>query len=338
MKVTKYDHTICLEITPSTNVNKLVSSVESLYKDKIAIVIELSETNIKILLIPEYRHIKYFDDNVYNTIPKIFDKKSLMPHNTFKSSFFKKTLVFHTVDHTWALLPWLNINCEYLKKITILHFDDHDDLGSPFLDYYSSNYHEVRDPIANRNYNLLYIEDVFDAIAYGNIGIGSFILPFIAQFKDCHLIHIREDINHSLIAKKKRLFLKQCQFQELTFNRLDISDSESNLYDFLYSKVTIDEIKDIIDTDLLIVDIDCDYFYNKNKWDNKFYKSELTFQELEKKLNRVFKKLRQIKGKRKIICFTIALSPDFFPSKYWEFTYKKINLLISDIANSNDFL
>jgi len=334
MLATKYDQLLSFDLNHEASYEKLVSTIESLYKEKIACVISKTKQNIELLLVPQYRVINYQDPFVRKTARTIFPDTHREPYNLFKYDRTRKTPIFYTLDHSWALLSWLSASKAFLeKKITILHFDDHDDLGSPFLDYSHSDFTTAKDYFTARKYDMLNVADLFDAIAYGNIGIGSFILPFVSLCKQPNLIHVKQEAQY--INKEKRVLESNSYTsEEFQFRRLFWSSSNNDLSHFSYSRLSIDQLEPITDSDFVIIDIDCDYFCNVNRWDKKPIESNLTIEDLQIKLDNFSERLKEIIIYQKILCITIALSPDFFPSKFWQHTVNQIDKIIDEIHDA----
>lgn len=98
--------------------------------------------------------------------------------------------VLRTLYDSWTLQSW----SEWLARqgsapspLTILHVDDHLDLGSPRL---FSEAGEWTDAISGRGVSLTDPASVQAAIESGAIGMGSFLTPFVHMLPHCDVRHL----------------------------------------------------------------------------------------------------------------------------------------------------
>lgn len=87
---------------------------------------------------------------------------------------------------TWTLLSWSEWAARarpgHDEAITILHLDDHRDLGSPRLGEVDG---VLRDLISGKPFDFLDPRSVLDASESGAVGMGSFLTPFVHAFPRC---------------------------------------------------------------------------------------------------------------------------------------------------------
>ncbi|MGN7741525.1 hypothetical protein ACTJKT_16200 [Pseudomonas sp. 22526] len=94
-----------------------------------------------------------------------------------------------SLNDTWTLESW----SEWLSKqskpqdITVLHVDDHKDLGAPRIFMHSDGW---IDPIQNRVVDLSQPETVTSAIHSGAFGMGSFLTPFLHCYPNTDVRHL----------------------------------------------------------------------------------------------------------------------------------------------------
>lgn len=324
--ITNYDDILIFDNCDIGNIDEVTKCLSNSYKDK-SILHQIDDTYIKFFVIPLYRHTSYLDSGVYKASKEIFDVDLKTVVSPMRVIDIKSKPVFLCNDHCWALVAWIDATHSFDNKenITILHFDSHSDLGSPFLHYNISNFENAYHPLTNKKYDMSIIDNCFEAIARGNIGIGSFVLPFLVRHNSINFIHIH---NHDtkFFEKSKTFVLKSTEFLSAPFQKLylrDFTEGDSSLY---LSSCNIHNLFNINFKDsLYIIDIDCDYFCNRNEGDVRDNITPLlTPKQLIEKISKLFDVLSELNISDKIVTFTVSFSPDFFPSQYWKLTQKTL--------------
>lgn len=97
--------------------------------------------------------------------------------------------VLLSLNDTWTLESW----SEWLTRsprhpdVTVLHVDDHKDLGAPRLFEHADGW---IDPIEGQVVNLHRPSTVTNAIMSGALGMGSFLTPFLHYAPDTEVRHL----------------------------------------------------------------------------------------------------------------------------------------------------
>ncbi|MBB6131030.1 hypothetical protein [Mucilaginibacter lappiensis] len=224
-------------------------------------------------------------------------------------------------EDTWSLLFWLR----YLKanpgvkKINIIHLDDHTDLMPPLLYKEQGEYFQVTD---DKNVNFDDPESIAGFIREGSINLGSFIAPLIFFLDSVNIFHLRKELSPNGTTKQNLVESYINDFPYLDKDRISISVTDKNdksAKGFYYRGNDMKSLIGEINGDPTFLHIDLDYFLNQfnGNFRNDNSANMITKIELEEEISSICAELSCVRSQ--IVDVTIATSPGFCPSSHWEF-------------------
>lgn len=224
-------------------------------------------------------------------------------------------------EDTWSLLFWLR----YLKanpgvkKINIIHLDDHTDLMPPLLYKEQGEYFQVTD---DKKVNFDDPESITDFIREGSINLGSFIAPLIFFLDRVNIFHLRKEVSPNGPTKQNLVESYINDFPYLAKDRISISVTDKNdepAKGFYYRGNDMKSLIGEINDDPTFLHIDLDYFLNQfnGNYRNDDPVEMISHGELEEEIRSICAELSRIRPQ--IVDITIATSPGFCPSTHWEF-------------------
>lgn len=234
--------------------------------------------------------------------------------------FFKNTMISFNDSwslYYWALVvQWLRSNHVEVDKISLLHVDDHSDLGSPLLELTEKNYRCI---FTKREVDFKDPESIKEAILKKSIDIGSFICPLLQEVGEVEILHLKHSFSGSL--KRRKLGCTEDLDTLLAKNsprpalKLDQPNGK-------HSYSLSSNLDDLIDrsnlSSLLFLHIDCDAFNNRyngdSSWNHRPSSIDLNLAQIKGKITQLLECVKNLPVK---VFMNVALSPDFFPSEYW---------------------
>lgn len=272
------------------------------------------------LLGPNLNH--YFLENDFNSKMQGFDfsyAKMLWSYHEKKSGY---NLCF---EDTWTLLFWTEFlrNRPNVKKINIIHLDDHMDLMAPLI---FQREHRLFDITTDQNVDLMNADDTRRLIERGNINLSSFIVPILHLIERVDIFHLKKQ---HLFRKPLRLFLDREYISAYPYqekNRISASfrryETDFTAGSFSQSN-DIRELLDTLDDSLTFLHIDLDYFINYYNGTRKQSDAEYEFSNhlIRKEIENIALYLNDISN----ICdITICTSPGFCPVKDWHWIISEL--------------
>ena len=236
--------------------------------------------------------------------------------------------ILHTLYDTWTLLSWsewlTRQEKSYLTPLTVLHIDDHKDIGSPrvFIE------NEIwLDAITEKHIELLNPMSVSSAIGSGAISIGSFITPLLHKMQNVEVRHlcqppkavITQDFKINPIFESDTLL-------DPTIKRLAVELTPSpisNPIGFGRYRLTpsLGDWLDGVGDNPILLHIDMDYFSNRydgdSDWNIKLPHLNKSLDEVFSKIDELIDALQSADIMKNIEDIVIAYSPGFFPAEYW---------------------
>lgn len=234
--------------------------------------------------------------------------------------------ILRSLYDTWTLHSWT----EWLARrgitpldgVTILHVDDHRDLGTPrlfiddrgWLDAISGQRCDFRDP-----------ESVQSAIESGAIGMGSFLTPFLHTVPNSEVRHlcqppkVQNSRRHRIrLTAETDTLLDPARTRPAI--RLESDALASGPGTYLVTADTQEWLRDLSDQPILL-HIDMDYFNNRYDGDSDWAMRSPTLdppqEEIHAKIMEMTAHLRATGALDRIEDIVIAYSPGFFPAEHW---------------------
>jgi hypothetical protein len=265
---------------------------------------------------------KDYYSKLFHLLPKYF--KAPLP---FCFAFGHRSLL--CLNDSWTCLGWIDTILSNKKKIknneiTLIHFDSHPDMGAPLLarDINSGAYYDLL------SQNQVKTDSLFDfmtSISIGSIGISNFISILPLFFKNVNIYYINQFTGINRRSSYKLDFVYDDVFTKKNSNLLRMKNIyaydviKSNEYP--HSLVESNDIECLkpISNEPIFLHFDMDYFNNQLDGSAVCFRKKNNNPSLHKQLEEIDRVTEQLHRLRdKIIHVSIALSPGFFPSKYWE--------------------
>lgn len=246
-----------------------------------------------------------------------------------------------SLNDSWTIYSWSRWlhksvpSGEKPESITLLHLDDHDDLMTPRV---LVNGDEWFDPISGLALDLWRPESVESAIRSGAIGIGSFMAPLIHLFPNVHVRHLcsteyTKDRQGPHVIRPilvlDELLAPGSLRPAVGLSRVeDASEaSRESGHPYVVTDDLSDWVKDLPDGPVL-VHIDMDYFNNRFNGDSDWVdfgpKYDPPLNDVLRRIDQVFDILESSGVTERLVDFTVALSPGFFPADLWSPAIKRI--------------
>lgn len=227
---------------------------------------------------------------------------------------------------SWTLASW----AEWLERggpatletVTILHVDDHRDLGSPRLVVGEARW---RDLISGGSCRIDDPESIIAAVESGAIGMGSFMTPFLALAPQAEVRHLCQPpkAQDTRDYEIRRVVIED-DLLEPGAPRLaiDLTPIETGTGPGRYRMTPlVDDWLAHLDGRRLLLHVDMDFFCNRYDGDSDWRSRDLTLdppmEEIERRIDEVAAAL----GRRGLIDrledVVIAYSPGFFPAEFW---------------------
>ncbi|WP_124577834.1 hypothetical protein [Pedobacter sp. KBW06] len=292
-------------------------------------------------------HLDWYDDPAFYIDEKLLQNITLLDKELTVyeiPSFYRQYNGFNLVlNDNWTLYFWAQVLRKRrslnkgLGKLVIIHIDDHFDCMVPLL--FQTNSEDFLDPYTNMNVKMDDPDTVIRAINSGSIAIGSFITPFLHALDSFDFRYL---IPESRLKGPSRGTIKKSNVSDILFKdrtRPTISFEESSgisAHTFRIATKLDDLLTDISEDAQILVHIDMDYFNNRydgdSDWKHHVRKHDPNRREVMLSISHVLGLLKtRIVGKQ-IADFTIAFSPGFFPSDYWQ---ESINLFSRYLAKND---
>lgn len=227
---------------------------------------------------------------------------------------------------TWTLLSWsqwaetaMPLDTEV---ITILHLDDHRDLGSPRLaqgadgltDLITGGAFDIRDPASVRS-----------ACESGAIGMGSFLTPFLHAFPRCDIRQLCQppkikkttDWEFISVTEADDLLAPGSRRPAMRFELANGTGpgryrATNNVADWLAD----------IGPGPVLLHIDMDYFNNRydgdGDWPDRHPRHDPPIATVLEKIDEATEAMREAGLVGRIADAVIAFSPGFFPAEMWQ--------------------
>ena len=330
---------LTLPIQPFNDDEKLLSRLldDYFFDKKIQINRDIENLYINIDW-PDYKEY-YIDPDLYQGLAW-WDSQLLVKDIPFakkEQCGYQLSLCDSWTLYAWS--KWLKYNTNPLKKIVILHLDDHRDCMTPLL-YVTDDFKYV-DALTKHQVDLFEPDSVAEAIKSGAIAVGSFMPLFFHYCQNIELRHLLP--SHRMEKSFKKGFMQNSLINDnllgISLNRpAVIFEAQGSLSNNRYAPTeNLDEFLTGIPTDSeILVHIDMDYFNNRFDGDSDWIHKEFTHNPDEAKtlanIYSVFNRILEIIPQGQLKDITIALSPGFFPAEYWKKSIDIIDHLFKSLG------
>lgn len=230
------------------------------------------------------------------------------------------------LNDTWTLeswSEWLASTPQHLG-ITVLHVDDHKDLGTPRIFNRSAGW---IDPILQQPIDLHEPQSVTSAILSGALGMGSFLTPFLHRYPDADVRHLCQppkcirttDSRITLTCMADTLLDPSAQRPAISLVPAQEGAGRGR-YRFTPDLDAWLEGLAVENTAILL-HVDMDYFCNRYDGDSDHIEQPGPLNEsLPQVLSRIDALTRALHRHRlvdRLADIVIAFSPGFFPAEFW---------------------
>lgn len=248
--------------------------------------------------------------------------------------------VLRALYDTWTLHSW----SEWIARarwpgdapLTILHIDDHRDLGSPRLFRRGT---ELIDPITGEPFDLVDPASVRAAIESGAVGMGSFLTPFLHKFPQadvrqlCQAPKVRgtSDYRVELTTESDNLLEPGAPRPAVTLERAEPGCGPGKY------RVTDDPAAWVADVGPgpILLHVDMDYFNNRYDGDGDWRERpeilDPGLNDVLREVERVTATLRSSGLVARIEDAVIAFSPGFFPAEYWQAADRRLQAGLEEL-------
>jgi len=234
-----------------------------------------------------------------------------------------------SLNDTWTLeswSEWLVSNPQH-PHITVLHVDDHKDLGPPRIFQHEDAW---VDSITGKTFNLLDPCSVTSAIKSGALGMGSFLTPFLHFAPSTDVRHLCQGpkcigtIDSAIkldLLPDTLLNPNKCRPGiSLTADNNGIGRGRyrfTNDFDSWLEGLN----SDFDEETAILLHIDMDYFCNRYDGDSDAIENpgplDCSLQQVLIRINELTQALKRHKILDRLADIVVAFSPGFFPAEFW---------------------
>lgn len=228
---------------------------------------------------------------------------------------------------TWTLPSWSDWVARaapaHDAPITILHLDDHRDLGSPRLAITDAG---MRDLITGDAFDLRKPASVLAACESGAVGMGSFLTPFLTAFPNCDVRQLGQapkitaTTDSAIVATTATddLLAPGTSRPAIKLELLHPGGPGPGRY-----RAT-DDLADWLDGIVpgpVLLHVDMDYFNNRydgdGDWPDRVRRHDPSPEVVLAKVDEVTAAIRAAGLVERIEDAVVAFSPGFFPAEMW---------------------
>lgn len=235
---------------------------------------------------------------------------------------------------TWTLHSWSEwasrVGASADAPITILHLDDHRDLGSPRLAFADTG---LRDLITGGPFDVLDPASVLAACESGAVGMGSFLTPFLHAFPNCDVRQLGQP--PKVVGTVDRMIVSASVLDDLLSPGAERpavvleAASASGAGPGRYR--TTDDLgawlEDVRPGPVLL-HVDMDYFNNRydgdGDWPDRQPRHDPPLRTVLERIDAVTAAIRAGGLVERIEDAVVAFSPGFFPAEFWQAAERRL--------------
>lgn len=269
----------------------------------------------------------YIDENVVSAAYRLFNiDNSAIPTFALNEQWEDVTAVLSLIHSRAIVAPAIAQRHGDLVISHIVHVDDHTDMMPSILARQAGSV--LLDPINNAFVEITNIESVKDAINCGSINKGNFLSVFIMSLRYAYVYHVRYDkpeMNAEIIIDDESYAFAGSYFTRTNLKLRPTIEIGGNFQYKLASNLPFDLA--FKEKAYVWLDVDMDAFCNRfnGDSDNKHKtRSVEEFQETERRIESFLAQLSNTSWLSRIKAVSLAISPGFFPSDYWDWAVSKV--------------
>ncbi|MCK9631683.1 MAG: UPF0489 family protein [Methanoregula sp.] len=270
--------------------------------------------------------------------------------NSEQLSIIKKTIRLANFDiifvnhHSALLQIWLSLKM-HDRKITLIHVDSHNDLGSPNV---IRRDNQLIDRWTGNSINPAEIPTIIQAIESAAIEIGSYLTMALFLLPVSHLIWLCPEKSPGLVQGMEnpcglRLDWSHSDTLDSNIKRLNALPIIDNSFEIEFNVIkNPSKLRELLlkesDT-VFLLDIDFDYFDNSDEnanFNKRNQENEIELNEWTKKQRGKIRDILDVIPYERLVNIGIAYSPGFCPADMADILDKLIiDLLTEKIINDN---
>jgi hypothetical protein len=220
-----------------------------------------------------------------------------------------------------------------IRFSSIVHIDDHDDLMAPLL---TTDAGQLHNSITGRALDLNDPISVSEAIDYGAVNKGSFLAAYVLGKPPGSLVHVGHKLQVGRVWLTPSIVSETLGRQHFSISALDANDSPvPGIWSLTETPhLPTGQIDD--GAGAVWLDVDLDAFCNR--YDGDSYRRELLAtaherQQMHQRISQFLESLSGSEWRKRIKAVSIAASPAFFPSEYWDDAIPSVCNGVMDILN-----
>lgn len=247
------------------------------------------------------------------------------------------------LDDAWTLFGWSRwLSQKYSalappSEVVVIHVDDHQDMMCPLIVRSEQGWTDL---LTGDKFSIFEPPKVRKAILSGSIGIGSFFTVLLHELPWVHIRHLKqskgaaEDGREWIILKGSEMdtILQPGQQRprinrELANSRPIRSPHKVPCGSYRCSR---DYSRCLADLPMcpVLLHIDMDYFNNRydrdSDWQDRPNKHDPSQEHILQEIDALFDALAEYGIWQRVENVTVALSPGFFPSEFWQVSTEKV--------------
>ena len=225
--------------------------------------------------------------------------------------------------HSRALLaPALAQQFKPTHFSDIVHVDDHDDMMMPLLNLQAK---DLFDPISGVVVDLNNTSSISSAIDRGVIHKGSFMAAYVLGHSPGTLIHVSDRLHDQSFWLQPQQIGQYLGDRTLPISTIAFTPmADSSKWKYLETSTFPLNLKDV---EAVWLDVDLDEFCNRFDGDSSRSALQGDSRErliMENRIERFLEGLNAASWKTQVRAVSVAASPAFFPSEYWDFAIPRI--------------
>jgi hypothetical protein len=313
---------VCVEKRQYPNAPAAAAAVRDIWKDHPVSIVSESAHEWCFRACSGWPMTPFPDDNAEEVAQAMFGL-DISQINAFHHAEYWANGRFYvlSLSHCWALWAWSYALQRLTEPLTLVHLDAHADLEIPAL-VCSDAAGRFTAPVGSHCLNLTESASVASFIEHGFIGVGSFIVPLVFANPNCHFVHVEPIEPRPRAPRLAYLEPRRVAHQSLFgVHERPAAVIESEGKQCYLRLSNLDDLARLDPYGSVLLDIDMDYFCNPFEAEEKNGGggniSCHCWEEIEQAIARVTTVLQSSMWGEYVRIVTVALSPGFFPSRYW---------------------